>query len=192
MQWIATPRRGARRHGRRQQAGFTLYEAIIVLAIVTITVGFAVPAFDRLGHRTEARGEFALMLTAINRARALAVDTASRVVVCPASDDGTACREEPHWHRGWIVFGDDDHDRERAPQETIFERGLALTSGNTITSSKYRRRIGFMPTGTAFGSNVTLRFCPADPRLKPRAIIISNVGRPRTEQLPDSACADAG
>ena len=170
------------------QAGFTLYEALVVVTIGLIVLGFAVPAFERLADRTELRGEFHSLLTAVNRTRAMAVDTASRVVLCPSNDDGTACHEDPHWHRGWIMFADDDRDRERDADEIIYEHSMPMSSGNLATSSKYRRRIGYMPTGTAFGSNVTIRFCPADPHTEPRAIIISNAGRPRTEVLPASAC----
>ncbi|MDX1571212.1 MAG: GspH/FimT family pseudopilin [Xanthomonadales bacterium] len=172
-----------------KQQGFTLYEALVSATILLILVGFAAPAFEQLSNRTELNGEFNALLTAINRARALAVDSANRVVLCPADDEGTACREEPHWHQGWIMFADDNHDRERDADEIIYERSMPMTSGNTATSSRYRRRIGFMPTGTAFGSNVTIRLCPADGTTQPRAIIISNVGRPRTETIPASACA---
>ena len=172
----------------RTQSGFTLYEALIVLAITAILICAGVPAMGSLLERTQVRGEHDEFLTAVNYTRSLAVDMAARVVMCP-SIDRTSCAEEPEWHRGWVVFEDLDKDRERDEDETVFLSHGELTSGVTITSSRHRRRIGFLPSGLAYGANLTLRICPRDVGVHPKAIIISNAGRPRSVTLPPASCS---
>lgn len=172
----------------RRAWGFSLLEALIGVAIITIVLAMGVPAFAGLTQKTALRAEQDELFAAIQYARQLAVETASRVVVCPSTTQDE-CIAEPNWHEGWIVFVDDNFNREREDGETIYLVGDAADDGFQITSSQYRRRIGFLPTGMAFGSNVTVRFCPPNgANVTPRAIVISNSGRPRMTEIPADSC----
>lgn len=178
------------RKGTTQSAahGFTLLEALLSVAILTTILAAGVPAFASLAQKTALRAEQDTMFAAIQYARGLAVTTASRVVLCPSNSE-TMCQDDPDWHKGWIVFVDDNHNRERDEGETIYLVGDKAEDGFQITSSRYRRRIGFLPTGMSYGSNVTLRFCPpSGANVVPKAIVISNSGRPRMTEIPVDSC----
>ena len=173
---------------RNRARGFSLLEALIAVAIITIVLAMGVPAFAGLTQKTALRAEQDELFAAIQYARHLAVETASRVVMCPSTSHDE-CIAEPNWHEGWIVFVDDNFNREREGGETIYLVGDAADDGFHITSSQHRRRIGFLPTGMAFGSNVTVRFCPPNgAKVTPRAIVISNSGRPRMTEIPADSC----
>lgn len=171
----------------KDQNGFTLIEATIVMAITAILLCFGIPALTQLSQRTQLTAEHNRFMGAINYARQLAVDTSSRVVLCP-SESHQECLEQPEWHRGWMIFVDDNKDRERDPGETIYLVGNRSSEGYSVTSSSHRRRIAFRSDGMAYGANVTLRLCPPDREVEARSIIVSNTGRARSATIPWQQC----
>jgi type IV fimbrial biogenesis protein FimT len=52
-----------------------------------------------------------------------------------------------------------------------------------LVSSRYRKRIVYQPNGTAGGSNLTMTFCVHGQAVAPKALVLSNMGRPRVAEL---------
>jgi len=156
--------------------GVTLIELIIVLAIISILFRFGIPAFQDITANSRMTTQLNTMVTSFNLARSEAIKRNQNVVLCP-NDDGS-CARQPHWHKGWLMFVDDNYDREFDDEEEIIYIEAARENIE-ITSSRYRRRVVFNAMGTSAGSNASYIFCDQRGPSKARAIILSNGGRAR-------------
>jgi len=158
------------------QRGFTLIELIIVLAILSVLFHFAAPSFQNIGANSRMTSHINTMVASFNYARSEAVKRQHNVVICP-NDDGS-CARQPHWHNGWLMFIDENFNREIDQEEEIIYVEAAKKNIE-ITSSRYRRRVVFRSLGTSAGSNASYVFCDHRGSEDARAIVLSNTGRPR-------------
>ena len=174
----------------RRQAGFTLMEALVAMAIVAIGLGLAVPAYSNAAaatHAGAARVDLAESLfTALNHSTL----TETQVVVC-SSNDGVACSGSADWSRGWIAFADIDGNRIHGSNETLLRRHPHLEGGTHLRSTTQRTRIVFQPHGGASaGSNVTFTLCDSRGPAKATTVVLANSGRLR-QGTPTAAAAIA-
>lgn len=165
-------------HKPRPQ-GFTLIELIIFLAIVAILFRFGTPAFQDLTMENRMATQINMMVSSFNLARSEAVKRHQNVVLCP--NNAGQCAKQPYWHNGWLMFVDNNFDREfDADEEIIYIE--AAKENIEITSSRYRRRVVFRTLGSSAGSNASFIFCDQRGTSEARAIILSNSGRARVAE----------
>lgn len=160
--------------------GFTLIELIILLAIVSILFRFGIPAFHDIMANNHMTTQINTMVTSFNLARSEAIKRNKNVVLCPNSEG--SCAKQPHWHNGWLMFVDNNFDRELDDKEEEIIYIEAAKENIEIISSRYRRRVVFHPMGTSAGSNASYVFCDQRGPSKARAIILSNGGRARVAE----------
>lgn len=174
------------RHGisvclRRSQPGFSLVEIMIVLAIVSILGITALPSLQTMVHRNRVASEVNHFLSQLHLARSEAIKQGTRIVICQ-SPDAQTCARTSGWEQGWIIFKDNNLNRQHDDGELLLRTDRALSSTiriSTGASLHSRRTIVYQATGLAPGSTATFTFCsPGAPDLA-RAIILSNTGRPR-------------
>ncbi|HUD41980.1 MAG TPA: GspH/FimT family pseudopilin [Dokdonella sp.] len=163
----------------RKPAGVTLIEALIALVLLTILAAVAVPAYADLSAALRMRSARGALFTAFHQARIAAVQRGGAVVACPSGDQ-VQCSGSPHWHDGWLVFADDDGDRERGPGEHAYLVAGALPPGLTAAGSAGRPRITYRPDGSAHGSNLTVTFCDRRGAGAATALIVNVYGRVRS------------
>jgi type IV fimbrial biogenesis protein FimT len=124
----------------------------------------------------------------VARARLRAVETGKLVSLCPRAA-AARCRTDTDWSHGWLVF--DDPGRRGQPSGPPAVREEEVLDGGQISieSTRGRRLLSFRSDGSSAGSNVTLSLChPGHPGVG-RQLIISNVGRLRSDDLPNAwAC----
>lgn len=158
------------------QQGMSLIEQIMVLVIVAILTGLALPSLTRLLSRNRLQVAQTDFMSALQNARFTAATTGKRTLFCP-SEDGRRCSESTQWHRGWLLGHDTDgdHQPDGAPSYT----GGAYAGGVRITSSTGRRDVRFRPDGSASGSNITLSFCQPGSHEQVLTVVVSNAGRIR-------------
>ncbi len=171
--------------------GFTLLELMVTLAIIAVLLAWGVPALRNYLLDLRLRASVTALHADLRYARAQAVFEGVHVIACPRSAPNQAtCASNGDWHRGWLVFHDSNGDRTRQPSEPLVRITQPLDSVQA-RSSTARRRLRFLPTGTAPGSNTTIRFCDARGNAAIRGLALSNTGRLRrlsTDETPSPNC----
>ena len=126
-------------HGRRE-CGATLIESLMVLAVIGVLLGTAVPGLARLvsGHRASTAVND--LVHGLSLARSEALRRGRRVYIAPVAG---------RWHDGWAVFVDRDDDRLFDP--TVDERIAghdALSASITISNPSNATREPFTDVGS--------------------------------------------
>jgi prepilin-type N-terminal cleavage/methylation domain-containing protein len=99
----------------RSSRGYSLVELIVVMTIVGIVIGIAVPSYKYVTNSNRVSAEVNLFLGDLQYARSEAVREGSTVSVCQSTNAQTAtptCSTSSgaNWHTGWIVFSDVNAD----------------------------------------------------------------------------------
>lgn len=167
--------------------GFTLIELLITLTIMAIVLMLAFPAYGRFIAKQQLNTARYDITTFIRLARNTAITEGKRLVVCPSSNQST-CQSEPNWHQGVLVFHDENRNRERDDGEQIVTVKESMRSDVRVTSSRFRRRISYLPTGRSSGTNLTITLCHERAEIESQAIVVSNTGRLRTVRNLPPGC----
>lgn len=171
----------------RRMHGFTLIEAVIVLAVGGILIGAAVTAWT--GTIEEARSSAARtdLLATLTRAISHAAMAGSEVVLCPG--DAAGCRDTTDWSGGWIAYADIDGNRQRSANETVLQAEPALPGKVHLRSTPGRTRLVFQPNGGNAGSNVTFTLCDGRGASQATTLVLANDGRLRSGKATAAGAA---
>ena len=93
----------------KTQRGFTLIETLVVIAIVAILLGIAVPSYKYITNSYRMTGEVNGLLGDAQFARSEAIKEGNQVILC-SSTNGTSCAGVTTWQLGWIVCVDLNND----------------------------------------------------------------------------------
>lgn len=168
----------------RREAGLTLVELLVTIAVAGILLGIGVPAFGSLIQDSRLTTTTNRLVAALQLARSEAVRHNARVTLCN-SVDGAYCAESGGWEQGWIVFLDTGGTAQRADGDPLLAVGDPATDGITITGNspvqRYVSYVGLGATRRASGALQmgTITLCAGD---SGRQIVISRTGRPRVQQ----------
>jgi len=172
--------------GKRYAHGLTLVELLIVLALIALLAGVAVPSLGSMLANSRVKTMASRFMTHVNLARTESIMRGQRVVLCP-STDGASCLPDGYWHLGWLVFVDRDGNREHGVTEPLLQISGAAKAINLVTS-RMRRRLVLYPTGLSPASNGTYTACSQHGDAAPLAVIVSNTGRARLSRVrPDGS-----
>ena len=167
----------------RKAAGFTVIELLIVLAILGILLGIAVPGFTSLFAQSQQETTLSTLLRHHHLARSEAIKNNQIIMLCK-SHDGRQCHSDSSWQDGWIIFRDSDNNKQVSLQEPIIYVQQALHNNLTI---KYRgfgshHYVRYFPNGRST-TNGTFTLCNQHSEAYKKAFIISRTGRARISQL---------
>lgn len=166
----------------RHERAFSLYEALVTLTVVSTVTTVAVPSFQQLTSSQRMSGAVNSLVTALHLARSETIKRGERAVLCPSSD-GRACRNNgiggTAWEHGYLLYIDRNGNHEFDTDEMAVQM-FGATEGLHIRSTAHRDHVTYQPNGMASGSNLSFTFCDKHGRGAPRAVIVSNSGRPRT------------
>lgn len=183
----AEPAKGSRSriHG---QAGLSLVEALVVMAISAILLAIGVPSYRGMVENQRASSTMHLLTAFMASARGTAISYRIPTVVCPSNRAG-GCRMDGDWSQGWLMFFDADGNRQPDAREDILrDENAALHPSLRLVSSTGRPQLRYLPDGRSAGSNISVRICRHEVLLG--RVIVSNVGRVRSEKASGSKPCD--
>ncbi len=163
-------------HARdRTMHGFTLMEILVALTITTIAVLLTQPVIAtgmlNMQRSTTING----LIRSLHFARRSAAERGRDTIVC-ASSDGWRCSGSEHWSSGWIVHDSFLQSASYAPSSgSILYRSRG---GTGLAISANRTQFVFRPF-RGRSTNGTLIVCDRRGDAEARAVIVSNIGRPR-------------
>ena len=161
---------------RSVNAGYSLFELLVTLAVAALLVGLGLPSFARLAADQRLRVESDALFHAVHLARKRSVVRRRVITICPSAD-GAFCDPLNRWSGGWIVFenlGVAATDR-RSPDEKLLDYHKIE---NDIDIRSNRRSFSFRSTHLR-ATNGTLVICDPQGRAASRALVVSYTGRPR-------------
>ena len=168
--------------------GFTLIEALAVIAALAVLIGVAIPAYLGAMSNTRVTALQATLFEHVALAMRHAIVAGTPVVLC-ASQDGEDCGQGSAWSAGWIAFADTDRDSQRGAGDPIIQRQGRLEHGLRMTGAASRSKLVFLANGSAPGSNTTFTLCDAAHGHKGRAVLLANSGRLRKDTATPEATA---
>jgi len=152
---------------------------MVTMAIVAILLSTGVPAIKSYTWNLRMRTAMDTLQTDMNLARAHAISHNTPVIICPATGSSD-CSGDSQWHRGWIVYTDLNGDHRRQASEMLVKHSGEIEFLD-IRSSLSRKYLRFFPNGGAPGSNISIRFCDNRGAQSAGKIVVSNIGRIRSE-----------
>lgn len=173
-----------------RQQGTTLIEQIMLLAIIGILTGIAVPSFRKLLTHNQQQIAQSDFIATLQYARETALTSGKRTLLCPTRD-GSRCSNDLHWENGWLLFQDGGNQ----PDHGSLRVGRGYSGDLTVQGTVGRHIVRFLPDGSARGSNITLLFCQRGSTDHVLSVMVSNTGRIRSapadaEQTADCAHRD--
>jgi type IV fimbrial biogenesis protein FimT len=176
------------------QAGYTLVELLVVVALGSIVLSIAVPSMTAMltAQRSNAAGSS--FLASLNLARVEAIKRNARVVLCKSSG-GVSCDLTGGWNQGRITFHDVNNNAALDADEQLIERHGAMPDGLSLTgNSQVANYVSYSASGSAklvsgaFQAG-TFTFCltPAS-SAEVQQIVLSSTGRARARKGVPADC----
>ncbi|MDN5940159.1 MAG: GspH/FimT family pseudopilin [Salinisphaera sp.] len=162
------------------QAGFTLLELLVAIAISTILLVLGVPSFLHMMAENQRDSYTANFYAALTQARSEAITRNVPVVLCKSSD-GALCTASGDYSAGWLVYANLDGSvsgAEPDAADTLLDSHQRLGGDFTLTSSDLPVRVIYQPSGRA-AVDGAFQLCPATTKISGSSIEITSTGRPR-------------
>lgn len=157
----------------------------MTLALVATLAALAVPSFRSLERRASVRSASDQLFVALHQARSAAILRNLPSVVC-LSPDGAQCGVRAGAAAGaWIAFLERTPSRPamRHPGDELLGAG-SLARGVRVHAS--RPTVAFWPAARAAATS-TFVLCDLERIAEPRAIVVSQSGRPRQTTAGDAS-----
>ena len=151
----------------------------MVLAIATVTLSFAYPAFEQMIKRTKTTSAINRMIGAVNITRHTAVKFQAMTTLCALKPNGQCGAS---WNGTLTVFLDKNHNAQLEQEDTIIKRVAPVSKGTQVSWRAFqnKRYLQMTPRGYTNFQNGNFVVChnPAFAR-DARQLVINVQGRTR-------------
>jgi type IV fimbrial biogenesis protein FimT len=187
-----SPRPAGQRQLTAGCRGFTLIEAMVAILVAAVLMGIAVPGLKGFMARRAVNAAISELAADYRLARNEALRRTNNVTIC-RSVDGATCAAPAtfgSWHDGWILFVDNDANRQVNGADEVFRIRQALPGIESIRTPgdiNYQNTVPwvvFRPNGISFTGNDTL-LVTADATVPggARTVVISRNGRMKVNDV---------
>jgi type IV fimbrial biogenesis protein FimT len=169
--------------------GYTIWELVTVIAVAAVLAAVSIPDFARLRASAGLASSADRLLGTLHFARSRAILRGIPTVVCLSADGENCVGRGAAAAHGWIVF--ENAHAEFTPVRDAGEpvlRRHAIDHPTTLRAS--RGAVTYWPAARA-GMTSTFQFCSAVAGVPPRAVVVSQTGRPRLRIGPARGSATA-
>ena len=172
----------------KHQAGVTLIELMICVALLAIVLNLSVSGFSSLRESQNQQITRESLASSLNSARQAAVSKRKVVYMCPTSDSGLSCSaDKKDWAKGWMAYAEVDGVNGYTAGDTrIFIYANKSSSAAKLEPSGASNQVVFKPNGivTATTFNVCSSISPSENH----TIEINVLGAISKESTADAAC----
>ena len=176
------------------QAGYTLVELLVVMALGTILLSIAVPSMTAMLNTQRANAAGSSFLASLNLARAEAIKRNARVVLCKSAS-GLSCDLTGGWNQGRITFHDVNNNAALDADEQVIERQGAMPEGLSLTgNTQVANYVSYSASGSAKlitgafqAGTFTACLTPAS-SADVQQIVLSSTGRARARKGVAADC----
>lgn len=166
---------------RRDQAGFTLVELLITIAIMVIISTWAVPSYQRLAARNSLATEMMRIRIALALTRNTAITRHMTITLCPSTNEIT-CNSDDWTSPLLVVSGRGDDNMTKSDILKV----LPKSKVEHVSFSREGWPIRYKSLGRPTGYNGTFNICIKEK--EGAQIILSNFGRVRTTNTRPESC----
>ncbi len=159
--------------------GFTLVEAIAVLAIIVIVTGIGTPSLTDALERNRAAAGINWIVRVVNLTRSAAVNHGVTTTLCPTRNRQIC---GGRWDQEIMVFTDHNEDRKLNGRDRILLVQHYPYQGSRLLWRSFRNRqyLQITPVGFTNHQNGNFTYCPENGELEfARQIVLNLQGRVR-------------
>lgn len=145
--------------------GFTLVEALVVVAMLAILASLAAPSFEGTFRRYRVDSTRESFIATVQLARSEAIRTGQRVVLARLTGCGVTLSENNNWSCGWQTFIDIDADNTFNNSDIEIQRIEVPSNVSTFkaNSAVNPGLIVFDRFGSVTQTGQNFRFFPINP-----------------------------
>lgn len=161
--------------------GFTLVELLVSIAILSILLTQAVPAFQELLEKSKTRVATDNLIKHLNFARIQAINHREFVILCSANNNQRCARTRDWSGRSLLIFIDKNGDNRFKPRDDKLLRITdKMPNGSSLIFRAFQNKsyLKWTPQGTTDYQNGNFTYCPASGKpTMARHLILNMVGR---------------
>jgi type IV fimbrial biogenesis protein FimT len=162
-----------------RQAGLTLIEILITLAIFAILLGIMPPLMSDWVAKIQTHATVRSMSHHLHWARVEAIARFALVGVCPL-DPANLSQCGDSYSQGWLIFQDVDYNRRYGKGDVVLKIKWLKNSNvefkNRTGSRLVNRTVWFKGNGIS-GSAMTLVACKNELPTQAAGLVLNNIGR---------------